>query len=138
MRPRGQGGYGGKYRAIVLCPDALIGKWAEEIQTTLLDANVLTLDKWHDILDVGEHDEWTKKHPNEERGRTSWVSTITDETEFAKACKAKDYEKARSFVSAEEVTSKVSTTADQRLKHWKRRWPVEWLVLGRDQIKARL
>ena len=40
QRSRRQGGSGGKYRAIVLCPDHLIAKWAREIQDTLPGATV--------------------------------------------------------------------------------------------------
>lgn len=37
---RKKGGYGGNYRAIVLCPDHLIGKWEREIITTIPGAQV--------------------------------------------------------------------------------------------------
>jgi Type III restriction enzyme, res subunit len=40
QRSRNQGGSGGRYRALVLCPDHLIAKWAREIQDTLPDATV--------------------------------------------------------------------------------------------------
>ena len=40
QRSRKQGGSGGKYRAIVLCPDHLIGKWAREIEETIPGAIV--------------------------------------------------------------------------------------------------
>ena len=49
-RSRRKGGKGGKYRVIVVCPDTLINKWVREIETTVLDANVITLNKWSDIL----------------------------------------------------------------------------------------
>src|SRR3954466_1645774 len=37
---RKRGGYGGKYRAIVLCPDHLVGKWCREIAESIPDASV--------------------------------------------------------------------------------------------------
>lgn len=40
QRPRRQGGSGGKYRGLVLCPDHLIGKWVREIETTIPGAKV--------------------------------------------------------------------------------------------------
>ena len=36
-RPRSEGGSDGKYRAIVLCPDHLVGKWCREIRETIPD-----------------------------------------------------------------------------------------------------
>ncbi|SIO37009.1 clan AA aspartic protease, TIGR02281 family [Singulisphaera sp. GP187] len=37
---RRKGGSGGNYRAIVLCPDHLIGKWCREIEETIPDATI--------------------------------------------------------------------------------------------------
>ena len=34
-QPRNRGGYGGRYRALVLCPDHLITKWCREIAETI-------------------------------------------------------------------------------------------------------
>ena len=67
MRSRRNGGRGGKYRAIVLCPDTLVRKWVREIESTIVDANVLTLglksDKWSDILEhTGDPGKWGDKH----------------------------------------------------------------------------
>jgi hypothetical protein len=39
-KSRNQGGKGGKYRAVVLCPDHLIAKWVREIEETIPDAIV--------------------------------------------------------------------------------------------------
>ncbi len=38
---RNQGGYGGCFRAIVLCPDHLVGKWCREIWETIPDAKIV-------------------------------------------------------------------------------------------------
>lgn len=72
MRSRRKGGYGGKYRAIVICPDTLVEKWAREIETTIVDAHVITIgrkkDKWSDVLSLVSdkqswHDKrWTREH----------------------------------------------------------------------------
>ena len=40
QRSRNQGGYGGKFRCVVLCPDHLISKWAREIEETVPGAIV--------------------------------------------------------------------------------------------------
>ena len=40
QRSRKQGGSGGKYRAIILCPDHLIGKWCREVNETIPTAEV--------------------------------------------------------------------------------------------------
>ena len=40
-RPKSEGGYDGKYRALVLCPDHLVGKWCREIKETIPDAGVV-------------------------------------------------------------------------------------------------
>jgi hypothetical protein len=61
-RSRRQGGSGGKYRAIVICPDHLVSKWKNEIEDTIPGAVVhcwrpdneegsgITLNKWWDFL----------------------------------------------------------------------------------------
>ena len=41
QRSRRQGGSNGKYRAIVLCPDHLIGKWCREIEETIPGVTVV-------------------------------------------------------------------------------------------------
>ena len=38
---RNQGGYGGCFQAIVLCPDHLVGKWCREIWETIPDAKIV-------------------------------------------------------------------------------------------------
>jgi hypothetical protein len=48
------------YRAIVMCPDSLIQKWAEqEIRTTIPGAKVVTFDSWRDVVkvhwEIGSH-----------------------------------------------------------------------------------
>jgi hypothetical protein len=40
MRSRKQGGSGGKYRGLILCPDHLVGKWVREIEETIPNAIV--------------------------------------------------------------------------------------------------
>lgn len=49
-RSRRNGGSGGNYRAIVICPDHLIPKWVEEIENTIPGATVLAFEKWWEFL----------------------------------------------------------------------------------------
>ena len=134
-RSRRKGGRNGRYRAIIICPDHLINKWVQEIETTILDARVITIKKWSEILDlVGDNATTRKSRANPVTERTSWVSTA-DDTKLAKAAKGDDFEKARSLVSAAEVKTKRETFAHQENKRWTQGWDAEWLVLGRDQIK---
>ena len=55
QRSRRQGGHGGKYRAIVLCPDHLIAKWKREMEETVPGAVVHTFDSWKDFLLLANH-----------------------------------------------------------------------------------
>ncbi len=136
MRSRRKGGFGGKYRCIVLCPDTLINKWKEEIETTVPDVKVITLKKWSDILDViGEPKTHRKSKRKATVKRTREVASVSDQAEFAKAVKARDWETARSLTSTEQVSVDVEPTEHQDRKRWPRDWNVEWLILGRDQIK---
>ena len=48
-RSRRKGGSNGKYRAIVLCPDHLVGKWCREIRETIPDAAVTRFGPQGDI-----------------------------------------------------------------------------------------
>jgi hypothetical protein len=52
LRSRRKGGSGGNYRAIVLCPDHLISKWAEELETTLKGVVVRQFDSWKDFMSL--------------------------------------------------------------------------------------
>ena len=58
-----KGGYNGKFRCIVLCPDHLIAKWEREIKETIPGAMVQRFDDWSGIvrlLDKGYKGRWAK------------------------------------------------------------------------------
>ena len=50
QRSRNQGGFGGKFRCVVLCPDHLITKWAREIEETIPGAIAHRFDKWTEVV----------------------------------------------------------------------------------------
>lgn len=142
MRSRRKGGHGGKYRAVVICPDTLVRKWVREIESTIPDAHVVTIglkkDKWSDILaHTGKPDQRARKtlDKGEVKQRTREVATITNEFLFDKACREEKWEEAQKYVSTETVTSEHKAATHQDRKRWERPWHVEWLVLGRDKIK---
>jgi hypothetical protein len=45
---------GKPYRAMVLCPDHLIGKWVEEIEDTIAGVTVRRVDNWKGVIDLIE------------------------------------------------------------------------------------
>ncbi len=55
QRSRNQGGFGGKFRCIVLCPDHLITKWAREIEETIPGAIAHRFDKWTEVVKLLDH-----------------------------------------------------------------------------------
>ena len=55
QRSRNQGGFGGKFRCIVLCPDHLITKWAREIEETIPGASAHRFDKWTEVVKLLDH-----------------------------------------------------------------------------------
>jgi hypothetical protein len=114
-RSRRQGGRGGKYRAIVLCPDHLIGKWCRELQGTIPGAIV------------------TRFGPQSEEqvvGKRGWAGNgekiLHDESNTR-----------RSLRDVLALLSKGSEVAKPgiRGKRWKKPEGPEWYVLGRNQAK---
>ena len=135
-RSRRKGGRNGRYRAVIICPDHLINKWVSEIETTILDAHVITLKKWSDILDLISVDNCIfKSNVVGETNRTSVVSEIQDEKLFRDAVKKGLPETAKALAFGSEVTTRRKSVVHQERKQWKQAWDSEWLVVGRDQIK---
>lgn len=60
---RNNGGYSGRFRCIVLCPDHLISKWDREIKETIPEARVFRFDDWKGIVGLlgkGRNSRWPK------------------------------------------------------------------------------
>ena len=55
QRSRNQGGFGGKFRCVVLCPDHLISKWTREIEETIPGAVAHRFDKWTEVVTLLDH-----------------------------------------------------------------------------------
>jgi hypothetical protein len=114
-RSRRQGGSGGKYRAIVLCPDHLIGKWCRELQGTIPGAIVTRFGPQGDEHQAGKP------------GRTgNGEKCLNDESNTR-----------RSLRDVLALLSKGSEVAKPgvRGKRWKKPNGPEWYVLGRNQAK---
>lgn len=61
---RKKGGRGGKYRAMVLCPDHLVAKWEREIIETIPNVTVRRFDDWKGVVGlIGGHTD-RKRLPN--------------------------------------------------------------------------
>ena len=146
FRPRRQGGKGGKYRAIVICPDHLISKWKNEIEDTIPGAIVhcwrpkdergtgMTLNRWPDFLNLMDMARSETKvragdEPNAEHEAS--VSTGPGPHFEGDVFVDKPYE-------FEDCTARRRPTSGKVMQH-KKRWakPVgpEWIIVGRDQIK---
>jgi hypothetical protein len=114
-RSRRQGGCGGKYRAIVLCPDHLISKWCRELQGTIPGAIVTRFGPQGDEQLVGK------------RGCTGkGEKTLHDESNSRKSLRDMLALLSRGF----EVTK-----SGIRSKRWRKPVGPEWYVLGRNQAK---
>jgi hypothetical protein len=114
-RSRRQGGRGGKYRAIVLCPDHLIGKWCRELQGTIPGAIVTRFGPQGD------------EHLAGKRGRTGkGEKSLSDESNTR-----------RSLRDVLALLSKGSVGANPgvRGKRWRKPDGPEWYILGRNQAK---
>ena len=114
-RSRRQGGRGGKYRAIVLCPDHLIGKWCRELQGTIPGAIVTRFGPQGEEQLVGK------------RSRTG----------KGEKCLNDESNTRRSLRDVLALLSKGSVGAKPgiRGKRWKKPDGPEWYVLGRNQAK---
>jgi hypothetical protein len=126
--------FGGRYRAIILCPDDLIYKWAEqEIKPTIPDAKVFAYKKWWDFLDLMDlgHKEVRKiQGPKPASVRESPVSTgpgphFDENREF----QDKEYE----FECRPETHNGSMVT--HRVGRWKPPEGPEWWIIGRDLAK---
>jgi SNF2-related domain len=134
-RSRRKGGRNGRYRAIIICPDHLIGKWEWEIESTIPEAKVHTIKKWHDILDFVGTATNRKSRKVGEVDRKSEVSFVDDDKLFAKAVKDDDRDKIRALAHGASLESKRQSVVHQDRKQWAQKWDAEWLILGRNQIK---
>ena len=109
-RSRRQGGYGGKYRAIVLCPDHLVGKWCREIKETIRPVTVVRFGPQGEELVVGK------------KGRSGQAGAGPRQRE-----------------QHQEVPRDVLALLQGRVKPGGNRWEkpqgAEWYVLGRNQAK---
>src|SRR5208337_2158673 len=114
-RSRRQGERGGKYRAIVLCPDHLIGKWCRELQGTIPGAIVTRFGPQGEEQLVGK------------RSRTGkGEKCLNDESNTRRSLRD---------VLALLTKGSVSTNPGIRGKRWKKPDGPEWYVLGRNQAK---
>jgi superfamily II DNA or RNA helicase len=112
-RPRSNGGRGGNYRALVLCPDHLIGKWKREIEETIPGATV------HTFGPVTVEDEAAGKKKDE--GRKSGTAMALADTVNLFGHRAE-----RPGGAAEEIN---------RGARWAKPEGAEWYILGRNQAK---
>lgn len=107
-RSRNQGGKGGKYRVLVLCPDHLIGKWCREIKDeTLHEAIVTRFGREED----DEIDDESPRQRNAKKGKKSESGTKR---------------------TLRDIVSLLDKSNGTR---WKKPVGAEWYVLGRNQAK---
>ena len=108
-RSRSQGGSGGKYRALILCPDHLIGKWCREIEETVPGAIV---------------------------GRFGPQGIEVDETKKRKGKNDKpDPVSKRTLHDIVSLLDKGDGLGWAGYKRWSKPDGPEWYVLGRNQAK---
>jgi hypothetical protein len=108
QRPRNQGGSVGKYRALVLCPDHLIGKWVREIESTIPGAKVTRFGP-----QGGETQEKLK-------------------TKGKRKPKGEPKEETNSKKTLGHVIDLFGNSSGNR---WKKPAGAEWYVMGRNQAK---
>ena len=104
-RSRSQGGSNGKYRALILCPDHLIGKWCREIEETVPEAKVTRFGPQG--LEV-EESKSRKKGAKQDKPDPVSKQTLRD------------------------VIGLLDKSAGRR---WEKPTGPEWFVLGRNQAK---
>ena len=105
QQPRNRGGYGGRYRAIVLCPDHLIAKWCREITETIPAAVVTRFGPQGTEIKGGRARKGEPKNPKAE---TSTRRALRD------------------------AVALLGKRAGHR---WEKPRGAEWYVLGRNQAK---
>ena len=109
MRSRKQGGSGGNYRALILCPDHLIGKWKREIEDTIPDATVTRFGP------QGSSEEEVAKPPKGARRK-----------------KGEPKPEPNSKATLRDVIALLEKSDGDR---WSKPDGAEWFVLGRNQAK---
>jgi hypothetical protein len=108
---RKRGGYGGRYRCIVLCPDHLVGKWCREIRESIPDAVIVRFGP------QGDAKVSTKKR----RGKGE--KALEDESKTRKAMR-----------DTLELLAKGRDDRNGR-RRWEKPEGPEFYVMGRNQAK---
>ena len=109
MRSRKQGGSGGNYRALVLCPDHLIGKWKREIEDTIPNATVTRFGpQGSSEEELAKPQKGTRRKKGEAKPEPNSKATLRD------------------------VIALLEKSDGDR---WSKPDGAEWFVLGRNQAK---
>jgi hypothetical protein len=114
-QPRGRGGKGGNYRAVVLCPDHLIVKWEREIKETIPGATV------------------TRFGP-----RSSFDDPKPEAKKRAKGGKTKSKPEPGSRQALRDTLALLERAQPVPFgakKRWAKPRGAEWYVIGRNQAK---
>jgi len=114
---RNQGGYGGCFRAIVLCPDHLVGKWCREIWETIPDAKIVRFGPQGD----------TKVSTKKKGKRSKGEKALAEETNTRKAL--------RDTLALLSMGGHKKPWVRAPRKSWAKPEGAEFYVLGRNQAK---
>lgn len=114
---RNQGGYGGCFRAIVLCPDHLVGKWCREIWETIPDVKIVRFGPQGD----------TKVSTKKKGKRSKGEKALAEETNTRKAL--------RDTLALLSLGGHKKPWVRAPRKSWAKPEGAEFYVLGRNQAK---
>lgn len=152
QQSRNKGGSGGNYRALILCPDHLIGKWEREILETIPGATVTRFGPRRSFDDVIEGNKRrvakAKKGKTDTGSRQSLRDTLAlSESGHAGAPKtipgepqsvAREYPVSTGEDAFEVVKSEpgeMSGSVLQLRSRWEKPVGPQWFVMGRNQAK---
>jgi clan AA aspartic protease (TIGR02281 family) len=150
QQSRAKGGRNGKYRAIVLCPDHLVGKWCREIRESIPDSTVVRFGPQGELKVSmkrrGKGEKALIEATNTRRAlRDTLALTATGNANVTKTLPGEQPTAARHAVPVstgpdtfEMLTPAPRATSGQVVQQrskWRKPQVAEWFVLGRNQAK---